>query len=531
MSPKNSSKEAIFAPFQSQLALALAIVKLKPANVDIKDHILKIREHIKPGNDPVRTSLPEKHLDSVAFWQQAYEKSEASQSKLLDRIYELEQRNNALLLKLQPKEQEEKKPQGLGKRKSKANEVVSAPLKRAKTQITTSSVDTAGYKFAAYGDVGGGPRHLDGCTAPFMRQLYALQSALNKKSACGSIVIAAADLCKSAEDALRTVPCETSEPTGRTKTSIQTHHPQPDAISVLSAVRFAYRVIYLALDKVSGANEGTRAAGQVIYHTVSLFECLLELLRRNSKSNVERASIKEASLKKQKTSAKSRPSKGTAKEQGLLKENEDELATLIYTLLCNMMSDLNPSGREHKPLLEGYLFVLLNRIGKVLCVFVFGDLQLMPDLKTDTTKLPLPAGLTGTDIDDTTLKAMKEESRYLIRILERAMPLLVPLYGSSGSSRAIIGKTRKETANNSQRHDVPLPLRAKKKLQNTLLSAVFGNDPLFKDCLKGPKLPGQAELDKLRARESISDKVVPDWFVQEVWALLGWDVLMKKEKN
>lgn len=39
-------------------------------------------------------------FDSVAFWQQAYEKSEAEQSRLLDRIYELESRNEALAEKL-----------------------------------------------------------------------------------------------------------------------------------------------------------------------------------------------------------------------------------------------------------------------------------------------------------------------------------------------------------------------------------------------------------------------------------------------
>ncbi|KAL1886471.1 hypothetical protein Plec18167_000402 [Paecilomyces lecythidis] len=532
MSTHTISNENVFPPSQSQLALALAIVKLKPTNIDIKDHILQIRELIKPGRDPVRTSFPEKHLDSVSFWQQAYEKSEASQSKLLDRIYELEQRNEAILLKLQPKEQEENKPQGLGKRKSKANEATSAPLKRAKTQSATSSVNTAGNKFFTYGDVGGGKlEHLDGYTAPFMRQLYTLQSALNRKSTCSSIVFAAADLCKSAEDALRNVPCETSVPTGRTKTSIQAHNPQPDANSVLSAVQFAYRIICHALDKISGTNEGSRAAGQVVYHAVSLFECLLELLQRNSKSNVESAGIKDASLKKQKKPAKSKPSKGTAKQLEFLKENENELATLISTLLCNMMSDLNPSRKEHKFLLEGYLFVLLNRIGKVLCVFVFGDLQLMPDLKADSTKLPLPAGLTSTGLEDTNLNAMKEESRYLIQILERAMPLLVPLYGYSGSTPNVIRNNEKDIASNGQSHDIPLPLREKKKLQNTLLSAVFGNDPLFKECLKGPNFPGKPELNKLRARESTLDKAVPDWFVQEIWTLLGWDILTKKEKH
>ena len=43
----------------------------------------------------------EKYFDSVSFWQQAYERSEAEQTKLLDRIYDLERRNDSLLAKMQ----------------------------------------------------------------------------------------------------------------------------------------------------------------------------------------------------------------------------------------------------------------------------------------------------------------------------------------------------------------------------------------------------------------------------------------------
>lgn len=37
----------------------------------------------------------------MSFWQQAYERSEAEQTKLLDCIYDLERRNDALLAKAQ----------------------------------------------------------------------------------------------------------------------------------------------------------------------------------------------------------------------------------------------------------------------------------------------------------------------------------------------------------------------------------------------------------------------------------------------
>ena len=42
----------------------------------------------------------DKFFDSVSFWQQAYERSEAGQSKLQDQVHELNQRIEGLLAKL-----------------------------------------------------------------------------------------------------------------------------------------------------------------------------------------------------------------------------------------------------------------------------------------------------------------------------------------------------------------------------------------------------------------------------------------------
>lgn len=48
---------------------------------------------------------PDKFFDSVSFWRQAYERSEAEQGKLLDRIFELEERNEVLTAKFYPREE------------------------------------------------------------------------------------------------------------------------------------------------------------------------------------------------------------------------------------------------------------------------------------------------------------------------------------------------------------------------------------------------------------------------------------------
>ena len=54
------------------------------------EYFAKLREHILSGRRP---SSEHEHLDSIAFWRKAYEESEVAQAKLLDKIYELEQRH------------------------------------------------------------------------------------------------------------------------------------------------------------------------------------------------------------------------------------------------------------------------------------------------------------------------------------------------------------------------------------------------------------------------------------------------------
>jgi hypothetical protein len=69
----------------------------------ILEHILHLRDFIKQCKDLGQDVATDKFFDSVSFWQQAYERSEAGQSKLNDQIYELQQRNTRLMAKLRAK--------------------------------------------------------------------------------------------------------------------------------------------------------------------------------------------------------------------------------------------------------------------------------------------------------------------------------------------------------------------------------------------------------------------------------------------
>lgn len=69
----------------------------------------------------------------MAFWKQAYANSEAAQSKLLDRIYDLEQRNESLLAKLKPGVADEQLQEPAKRKGSSDPGVSGAARKRAKT--------------------------------------------------------------------------------------------------------------------------------------------------------------------------------------------------------------------------------------------------------------------------------------------------------------------------------------------------------------------------------------------------------------
>lgn len=84
----------------SRLIGLLSLFCTNQAN-QVLDYVLQIRKNIKNAESCGRDYLEDRFFDSVSFWQHAYKKSEAEQSRLMDRIYELEQRNEVLITKLQ----------------------------------------------------------------------------------------------------------------------------------------------------------------------------------------------------------------------------------------------------------------------------------------------------------------------------------------------------------------------------------------------------------------------------------------------
>ena len=223
-------------------------------------------------------------------------------------------------------------------------------------------------------------------TGPFMRHFYTLQKILQKRPNRSSIVQAAVNLSKTAGDILLNSVREKKAATGRSKTTISLHRKEPEIISVIRSVECAYNLIYQTLGKVSGP-ERKPDINQVIYHIVCLYDTSMKALEQYCKIKAEQL------LDTTKTTTKPSKQKQSAKSKRLVPKPNDEVASQITRLLGTMILSLDVSFSEHQDLLEGAVFILLNRVGRLLCLFVFQDLQLRPDLRIDPLKFPLPQGL------------------------------------------------------------------------------------------------------------------------------------------
>ncbi|PGH04599.1 hypothetical protein GX51_03432 [Blastomyces parvus] len=520
-------------PSQPQLALALAIVKSKPSNTTIKDHILEIRRHIHDGKAYHAPELPEKHVDSITFWREAYEKSESAQSKLLDKIYELEQRNAALLLKGGEHNASETKTPGT-KRKTNGDGDSTVPShlqKRAKTakngRLNTSRPQAIYFLSGMADELG-----FSKTTTPFLRHFHALQKQLQKKIDRDALVSFSVGLCEAIDITIRSGIGDK-----RTKSNISVMQKtlqlrEPNLQHVLKGICPSYPFLLQTLNKLSDNDDASSGIGVVTYHIIQLFQRTLGHMHQYiiSKGKESRAQGTLAG-KKGKQRSKTKMTKTPA---GPLITSDEELTLRLFShFLASMILSLNPVKPQENSLLEGFLFSLLEHVGRTLCLFVFKELHSNSDLRLNPAKLPMPGNFDkeypGKGEMAIAQRAAECEARHLIWILERAIAFTDQFERPNDAMNGDLVLT--EIGLPKGPPSQGLLQRARTKLQNTLLKGIFGeNEPEFRDSLKMPEKPSYSLPEVSFGRSFDSAEIDPaGWFTQEVWQLVGWDVLVDEK--
>ncbi|OQD96076.1 hypothetical protein PENSOL_c017G09927 [Penicillium solitum] len=494
-------KSGVTPPTKLQLALALAVVKGKPPGQSVKEYILQIRQFIKKTKDLDQGVTTDKFFDSVSFWQQAYERSEAGQSKLQDQVHELNQRIEGLLAKLHTKvtgnangalPANKRKAPAVGKNANSSNMArkrTKLPKNMQKSIPLIDEDDNSGEE-----DV-----------LCLNRQLHTVQKALQRKannsSETNSLAVDAVILCKSAEQRLiQTIQNETNMTEQKHSQTEQANTPDTD--TVMNGVRVAFHLTHKALHKIAGAENGMQHQGQAIYYLVGLFESTMTALTRHCTAISKQKAVTKT---KTKSTRDPKPVTGTNEQNKHTKEKslptKDEIASHLADLLCTMALSLNQTRPEDQEVMEGFLFLVLDRMGKMLALHVFHDLRLPMGLCPGMT---FPDGLEAMTDEGLMPNEAQLEAKYLVRLLDRM------LNAESFQSSLEASATRQFVVN------------AKDRLQKTLLRAVFGpDDRLFRDGLRRPHTPLPQVLDG----QYMDQEKFSDWLTQELWQIVGWDVL------
>ena len=541
------------------------------------------------------------HLDTIAYWRNAYIKSEETQVQLRARVAELEQGEQGVggttlrTLAL---------PRSPRKRKRTATDLAGTSSDggrkqaRVRTTSTIPSTQKEGHMDSRLelGTSQDSRRDMSVVTEriessalrpcnPLIHNLYLLQEVLAQRgSDPGELATAlcgvSASICKlilamhSSKDVqnARSSPVDNSE-ICKHDGSAALSRPCEDLKTTLLAIQHAFPSLLEGLHRLNDLPGGPQARGQVVWSLTKTFDGLLEQIYslstihapqppkpapRVSRSRTETQLLVTATPEETQSRPKTRvpcqacrkrhrkcdgrvptcrncedwktqckrdihPSSGNAPSSKSPPPftAPPESALTLCELTITMMRCLDVTIPSHMEVLEGFLFLLLKRVGQTLKVFVFED-GILQDPKFNGIGSTAP---NGPAINHQVIEA---RAPCLIYLLEQAQSFMLTL---NSQPQAIPNSTelpQKPTNPSSTPSSPTLSNHAYIRLQHTLLTAVFGDQA--RSDFQAPFTPPNAPIGEnvtTKFSEGIRAEGVRDWFKQEVWRIIGWDALTR----
>lgn len=220
----------------------------------------------------------------------------------------------------------------------------------------------------------------------------------------------------------------------------------------------------------------------------------------------------------------STPSSGISKGPNPRDPNILALANLFIHMLSNAvgLEDRPELGLHWSHITESIFSLLITRVASFLSLMVFGASS-PAELFAAPVQLPLLKA------SDDKRRAQEHEATWLLYLLEGSLPVMTSNSKLSAGDDNI--RQPSPSGKKADRKSAVGP--AKRKLQNTLLRALFGSSaPDFEDALK-MKVDLDVPLDlpfppvSPHEGHSITDgkDSVSEWFKSEVWRVVGWRLL------
>lgn len=508
------------------------------------DYILKLRRSM------TNIQRSQNYIESVAFWKQACADVEAAQTVLREKLFEAEVQNRDLRGNI--KDTVTLTPENASQRKRKRESIasVSSQSRKAQEHARAAEGSTLASKVEAKTNLimgelevlisaRTGKVHHENLRNDLllnllanlqMQHLHTLQQLTarkipNPKDLASILVQLISVIGQALWESKNVHPQETGKATTSvinatrgqiTKaTNIQSKAAEDQDI-MLRIIYRTFVYILKGLDKLAVVAEGATLQGQVIYDIVKLFRESLDFIATYD-------SVGPSKKAPQKGGSRTKEAVPNTFHALCLDESRQRISRLLVMLIASLNpTEGTPNSGAHQQIFEGFLYVLFEKVGQVLRLFVFGNSEY------EGASPILGSG--GSNEQDEKLATAKASAPSLIWILERAIILFdrnmqhaktpdAGMQGDEGPAIVPPKESRLPTAN------VKLNLveGAKRKLQHTLLKGFFGADnEEFLGALQGLKDP---KLDLEREFAVLNDDDVVDWFKHELERLVGWDVL------
>ncbi|RFU24830.1 hypothetical protein B7463_g11509, partial [Scytalidium lignicola] len=200
------------------------------------------------------------------------------------------------------------------------------------------------------------------------------------------------------------------------------------------------------------------------------------------------------------------------------------LSNCLVSILLNL--EWKQGQISHTDVLEGILFFILRRTGAIISEIAFREQVASSDLPGNIAKMD------GSE-KRTQQHAARFECRYMWQIIQAAL-------GRSDTTRKeLIMKVLAGSTTSATRRAVATPLeglvgglleKEKRRLQSTLVQSIIGGGPTlaFQDVLKLRPKPETEDVEPPNECDDL-EKNGSNWFIDSIWALVGWDMMMSED--
>jgi hypothetical protein len=480
------------------------------------DYVLQLRAQTKPGLGPRERENPTCYVDEVAYWKNRCQKAEDDCEKLRGVNIKLE-RSNHLLSSLSGPVLDVDAAAYTTKRKApSASPTRPRPSRQAQKQSPTAAAQETIDNDLDFLEVLG----RDG--SKLMEALYTTHSLCRSDEPdtevlCFNLVQIASGIGKVILIVAQNHELLSRQ--GRRSAEAMSFDKDKSNFAVaLSVCARAFMSLLVGTDKLVGCKADVRLASLVVCEVAAMFKAALQSIEISARRTAETSLSPPSSPNKTKTKAPS------------LVVKESAPARAVTHLLISFLGFLEKTDSVHQKIFDGFVFVLFERVGKRLYYFTFGQHR-STSIEGNILPPPEPRDAAKATTRDSDALATRLEVKALVLILERAMGLapnhMNPQNArpNSASNRPARTMSTKTPVTSTRARLSPL---ARDRLQRTLVACMYGNNTNdeFLDVLTKP-VPAM-RLGSMQNVAKVDDKDVQTWYKEEVWRLVGWDILARE---